>query len=246
MARRTNETLGRDTRRMTMPDAKPILEARGLSKTFATPTKPIQVLDQADVSLARGESLSIRGESGAGKTTLLYLLSVLESPDSGELFWDGENALAQSADWRARRRAQFMGFVFQAYYLMPELSAVENVLLARRLIGPLRKEDRHRAEGLLERVGLADRARQIPAKLSGGEKQRVAVARALMNQPPLILADEPTGNLDERTGEQIMQLLLDLCREETMSLILVTHNPTFAHETDRNLNLHNGRFESAS
>lgn len=228
-----------------MPSDTPIIEARGLSKTFATPTRPVQVLDEADVSLAHGESLSIRGESGAGKTTLLYLLSVLEKPDSGELFWDGQDALKQSADWRARRRATFMGFVFQAYYLMPELSAVENVLLARRLIGPLRPSDRARAESLLERVGLAERAKQIPSKLSGGEKQRVAVARALMNAPPLILADEPTGNLDERTGEQIMQLLLDLCREESMSLILVTHNPAFAKRTDRGLNLHNGRFEES-
>jgi len=229
-----------------MPEDTPIIEARGLSKTFETPTKPVRVLDRADVSLARGASLSIRGESGAGKTTLLYLLSVLEQPDGGELFWDGMDALKQSADWRARKRALNMGFVFQAYYLMPELSALENVLLARRLIGPLRPEDRDRAELLLERVGLADRAKQIPTKLSGGEKQRVAVARALMNRPPLILADEPTGNLDERTGEHIMQLLLDLCREESMSLILVTHNPAFAGRTDRGLTLHNGRFEEAA
>ncbi|GHB92506.1 ABC transporter ATP-binding protein [Cerasicoccus arenae] len=228
-----------------MTENNAILEARGLSKTFATPTKPVQVLDEANVALAYGESLSIRGESGAGKTTLLYLLSVLENPDSGELFWAGENALMKPADWRARQRATFMGFVFQAYYLMPELSAVENVLLARRLVGKVRKEDRLRAEALLERVGLADRAKQIPSKLSGGEKQRVAVARALMNQPPLILADEPTGNLDERTGEHIMELLLTLCREEDMSLILVTHNPVFARQTDRCLMLHNGRFENA-
>ncbi|WP_309386132.1 ABC transporter ATP-binding protein [Cerasicoccus frondis] len=229
-----------------MSESSAILEARGLSKTFQTPTRPIQVLDEANVSLAYGESLSIRGESGAGKTTLLYLLSVLENPDSGELFWAGEDALKKSADWRARQRATFMGFVFQAYYLMPELSAIENVLLARRLIGKVRSEDRARAESLLERVGLAERAKQVPTKLSGGEKQRVAVARALMNQPPLILADEPTGNLDERTGEHIMDLLLTLCAEEKTSLILVTHNPEFAKRTDRGLFLHNGRFTNAS
>jgi len=221
-----------------------ILEAHGLSKTFQTPTRPIQVLDEADVSLRAGETLSIRGESGAGKTTLLYLLSVLESPDSGEIFWDGESVLGQSADWRARKRATFMGFVFQAYYLMPELSAVENVLLARRLRGRVRAEDRDRAHELLKRVGLAERARQIPAKLSGGEKQRVAVARALMNRPPLVMADEPTGNLDERTGEIIMELLLSICEEEQASLILVTHNPAFAERMQRRLYLHEGRFES--
>ncbi|WP_309400222.1 ABC transporter ATP-binding protein [Cerasicoccus maritimus] len=229
-----------------MSEPSAILEARGLSKTFQTPTRPIQVLDEANVSLAYGESLSIRGESGAGKTTLLYLLSVLENPDSGELFWAGEDALKKSADWRARKRATFMGFVFQAYYLMPELSAIENVLLARRLIDKVRSEDRARAEALLERVGLAERAKQVPTKLSGGEKQRVAVARALMNQPPLILADEPTGNLDERTGEHIMDLLLTLCAEENTSLILVTHNPEFAKRTDRGLFLHNGRFTSGN
>ncbi|MGE9295169.1 MAG: ABC transporter ATP-binding protein [Puniceicoccales bacterium] len=227
-----------------MSDANIILEARGLSKTFQTPTRPIQVLDQADVALREGESLSIRGESGAGKTTLLYLLSVLETPDSGELYWQGEDALKKSADWRARKRADFMGFVFQAYYLMPELSAIENVLLARRLMGRVRSEDRARASELLERVGLAERAKQIPGKLSGGEKQRVAVARALMNRPPLILADEPTGNLDERTGENIMELLLNLCAEEQTSLILVTHNPAFAERTERQLFLHEGRFEA--
>lgn len=228
-----------------MTQQSAILEARGLSKTFQTPTRPIQVLDQADVLLAYGESLSIRGESGAGKTTLLYLLSVLEKPDSGELYWGGESVLDKSPNWRARKRATFMGFVFQAYYLMPELNALENVLLARRLLGKVRREDRERAADLLNRVGLSERAKQIPSKLSGGEKQRVAVARALMNQPPLILADEPTGNLDERTGEQIMDLLLSLCAEENTSLILVTHNPDFAKRTDRGLNLHSGRFESA-
>ncbi|WP_269538900.1 ABC transporter ATP-binding protein [Cerasicoccus fimbriatus] len=228
-----------------MTQQSAILEARGLSKTFQTPTRPIQVLDEANVLLAYGESLSIRGESGAGKTTLLYLLSVLEKPDSGELYWGGESVLDKSPNWRARKRATFMGFVFQAYYLMPELNALENVLLARRLLGKVRREDRERAADLLNRVGLSERAKQIPSKLSGGEKQRVAVARALMNQPPLILADEPTGNLDERTGEQIMDLLLNLCAEEKTSLILVTHNPDFAKRTDRGLNLHNGRFESA-
>ncbi|MEO0797088.1 MAG: ABC transporter ATP-binding protein [Verrucomicrobiota bacterium] len=229
-----------------MSDSGPILEARGLSKTFSTPDKPVQVLDEADVALQQGESLAIRGESGAGKTTLLYLLSVLEKPDSGELFWAGESVLGKSNDWRARRRASFMGFVFQAYYLMPELSAFENVLLARRLMGRPSSADRDRARELLDRVGLSDRANQVPAKLSGGEKQRVAVARALMNRPPLILADEPTGNLDERTGEQIMQMLMDLCAEEQSSLVLVTHNPAFAEITDRQLYMHSGRFEAVA
>lgn len=220
-----------------------LLAARGLSKTFETPAGPVRVLDQADVSLRAGQSLAIRGESGAGKTTLLYLLSALELPDAGEVFWAGENALARSADWRARRRGALMGFVFQAYYLVPELSALENVLLARRLLGPVREKDRRRAVGLLGRVGLSARANQVPAKLSGGERQRVAVARALMNQPPLILADEPTGNLDERTGEHIMRLLLDLCAEESAALLLVTHNPAFAAEAGRRLFLHEGRFQ---
>lgn len=223
--------------------AEPLLRAQGLSKIFESPQGPIRVLEGASLSIHAAQSLSIRGESGAGKTTLLYLLSALELPDSGTLLWRGVNALEQTSDWRARQRASFLGFIFQAYHLIPELNAVENVLMARRLLGKVRSEDRERAAGLLEQLGLKERMRQLPNKLSGGERQRVAVARALMNRPALILADEPTGNLDERTGEIVMEQLLSLCSREGASLVLVTHNPAFAVLTDRRVSMHTGLLE---
>ncbi len=217
-----------------------VLQGRALSKTFQSPAGPIEVLKDADLHVHRGESVSIRGESGAGKTTLLYLLGGLESADTGALLWEGENVLGRPPGWLARRRGGFMGFVFQAYYLIPELNALENVLMGRRMVGPCRAEDRKRAADLLERVGLGHRLQHLPLKMSGGESQRVAVARALINKPRCILADEPTGNLDEKTGEDVMRLLLELCRAEEASLILVTHNPEFAARTDRQLFLHYG------
>lgn len=219
---------------------EPLLRGEGLSKVFASPQGPIPVLEGASLEVFPAQSLSIRGESGAGKTTLLYLLSALESPEAGKLYWRGVNALEKPADWRARQRATFLGFIFQAYYLIPELNAVENVLMARRLVGKVRSEDKERAAGLLEHLGLGARLRQLPTKLSGGERQRVAVARALMNRPELILADEPTGNLDERTGEIVMEELLGLCAQEGASLVLVTHNPAFAARTQRQIVLHSG------
>lgn len=218
----------------------PLMRCENLSKVFQSPQGGIPVLQGASLDIHKGQSLSIRGESGAGKTTLLYLLSALELPDSGKLYWNGTDALAQPADWRAKQRADFLGFVFQAYYLIPELTALENVLMARRLLGKVRTEDTERAVQLLTRLGLGGRLKQVPQKLSGGERQRVAVARALMNRPALILADEPTGNLDERTGEVVMEQLLSLCSEEGASLVLVTHNPVFAERTDRQIRLRNG------
>lgn len=220
--------------------ATPLMRCENLSKVFESPQGGIPVLRGASLDIHRGQSLSIRGESGAGKTTLLYLLSALELPDSGKLYWNGVDALTQSADWRARQRASFLGFVFQSYCLIPELTVLENVLMARRLLGKVRREDMERSRQLLARLGLEQRLKQIPQKLSGGERQRVAVARALMNNPALILADEPTGNLDERTGEVVMEQLLQLCREEGASLVLVTHNPAFAARTDRQIRLHDG------
>lgn len=217
-----------------------LLRGEHLTKIFASPQGPIPVLENASLDIFAAQSLSIRGESGAGKTTLLYLLSALELPEAGKLFWRGTDALAQSADWRARQRAEFLGFIFQAYYLIPELNALENVLMARRLVGKIRPEDKERAVSLLRHLGLGDRLRQLPTKLSGGERQRVAVARALMNRPALILADEPTGNLDERTGDIVMEQLLSLCAQEGASVVLVTHNPAFAARTQRQIILHSG------
>lgn len=226
-----------------MKDDAYILEARALEKSFPGAEKAIPVLQRVDFAIGAGESVSIRGESGCGKSTLLNILSGLEAADAGTLIWGGENIIGKSGSALARRRAAMMGFVFQAYYLAPELNALENVLLGARIAGKLTHAHRARAEALLERVGMGARIHHHSTKLSGGERQRVAVARALINDPPLILADEPTGNLDEATGEAVMNLLLELVAEEGKSLILVTHNPEYAKRADRVCTLHLGHLE---
>lgn len=218
-----------------------LLEAKALGKQFPGADKSISVLDGVDFTLRLGESVSIRGESGSGKSTLLNVLSGLERADAGQLFWQGQEVTRYSLSKLAGARTRFMGFVFQAYYLAPELNAIENVLLGARIAGRVDKAVRERAESLLIRVGLQERIRHSSTKLSGGERQRVAVARALINDPPLVLADEPTGNLDESTGLAVMDLLLDIANESEKSLILVTHNPAFAARTQRQLTLHLGR-----
>ncbi|NBB78841.1 MAG: ATP-binding cassette domain-containing protein [Verrucomicrobia bacterium] len=220
-----------------------LIEARGLAKAFPGAEARISVLDGVDFELRQGESVSIRGESGSGKSTLLNVLSGLERVDSGRLFWEGQDVSRYSLSRLAAARTRFMGFVFQAYYLAPELNALENVLLGARIAGRIDGSVRERAEALLVRVGLGERIRHASTKLSGGERQRVAVARALINDPPLVLADEPTGNLDEATGQSVMDLLLEIAGESAKSLILVTHNPEFAARTDRQLNLQLGELK---
>jgi putative ABC transport system ATP-binding protein/lipoprotein-releasing system ATP-binding protein len=214
----------------------PILTARGLRKTFLSGDRRLEVLTGVDLDVAAGESVSIRGESGSGKSTLLQLLAGLDAPDAGTLAWAG------TPDTGTKRRATFLGIVFQSFYLIPELDARENVLMARRILGGIDAEARARADALLAKVGLAERMTHLPAQLSGGERQRVAVARALMNSPRLILADEPTGNLDERTGDAVIELLLGLCAETKTSLVLVTHNAAHAQKTHRQLVLRGGTF----
>ncbi len=221
-----------------------LLEARGLGKSFPGADQAISVLDGVDFALRAGESVSIRGESGSGKSTLLNLLSGLERADAGQLFWQGSEVTRYSLSKLAASRTLFMGFVFQAYYLAPELNALENVLLSARIAGRVDRAVRERAEALLVRVGLKERIRHSSTKLSGGERQRVAVARALINDPPLVLADEPTGNLDESTGMAVMDLLLEITDESAKSLVLVTHNPDFAARTERQLTLHLGKLGS--
>lgn len=218
-----------------------LLEARGLGKQFPGADNAISVLDGVDFALRPGESVSIRGESGSGKSTLLNVLSGLERADAGQLFWQGQDVSRYSLSKLAASRTLFMGFVFQAYYLAPELNAIENVLLGARIAGRIDSAVCERAETLLVRVGLKERIRHSSTKLSGGERQRVAVARALINDPPLVLADEPTGNLDESTGHAVMDLLLEIADESEKSLVLVTHNPNFAARTQRQLTLHLGQ-----
>lgn len=214
--------------------SEPVLSARALRKSYPSGDGRLEVLRGVDLDIAAGESVSIRGESGSGKSTLLNLLAGLDSPDTGSVSWAG------STDTGAGRRAAFLGMVFQSFYLVPELDALANVLLARRILGRLDPAARTRARDLLARVGLAERAHHLPAHLSGGERQRVALARALMNSPRLILADEPTGNLDEQTGGGVIELLLSLCASADAALVLVTHNAAHAARTRRSLLLTSG------
>ena len=214
--------------------SEPILQANGLSKTYLSGERRLQVLRDVDLTVGAGETVSIRGESGSGKSTLLHLLAGLDKPDTGTVLWDGV------ADTGPARRARFLGMVFQSFYLIPELDALGNVLMAARMLGRLDAAARERAAGLLKRVGLAERGHHLPAQLSGGERQRVAIARALMNSPRLLLADEPTGNLDEKTGESILELLLAVTAEQGTALVLVTHNPAHAARAGRRAVMHAG------
>jgi ABC-type lipoprotein export system ATPase subunit len=222
------------------------LEAKGLAKAFPYGEEVLEILTEVDLGVVAGKSVSIRGESGCGKTTLLNLLARLDSADVGELYWNGEfhDPKLPPGPRDAARRASLVGVVYQAYYLIPEMNVLENVLLAARLAGSIGKDAKQRARELLDRVGVSNRERQLPQKLSGGERQRVAIARALLNRPKVILADEPTGNLDERSAGDVMELLLEACREEDAGLVLVTHNPVFSKATDEALHLVKGVLSS--
>ncbi len=219
-----------------------VLQAIGVRKNYASGDRTLEVLRGVDFSVAAGETVSIRGESGSGKSTLLNIVAGLDRPDAGELFWAGEAAHQLTLSELTARRARFLGMVFQSYYLIPEIDALANVLMSARLIGKVGAVEKARAAELLKRVGLGERSHHLPAHLSGGERQRVAVARALMNRPKLILADEPTGNLDERTGDEVINLLLEVCAEEQTALVLVTHNPAHAKKASRQLTLQTGAF----
>jgi predicted ABC-type transport system involved in lysophospholipase L1 biosynthesis ATPase subunit len=215
-----------------------ILQASELKKTYLSGERRLEVLHGVSIAVGEGESVSIRGESGSGKSTLLHLLAGLDAPDAGTVTWAG------SADTGAAMRARFLGMVFQSFYLIPELDALGNVLMAARVAGKVGAAERQRAKELLARVGLAERSHHLPSQLSGGERQRVAVARALMNSPRLILADEPTGNLDEKTGDAIIDLLLGLCAEQRIALVLVTHNAAHAARTARSLFMYDGKLQN--
>lgn len=219
-----------------------VLRASGLRKNYLSGDRTLEVLQAVDFAVTAGESVSIRGESGSGKSTLLNILAGLDRADAGKLFWADEAAHKLSLGELTQRRGRFLGMVFQSYYLIPEIDALANVVMGARILGSVGAADRDRATTLLKRVGLGERGHHLPSHLSGGERQRVAVARALMNRPKLILADEPTGNLDERTGDEVINLLLEVCAEEKTALVLVTHNPAHAKKTARQQFLQNGKF----
>lgn len=220
-----------------------VLEAKGITKKFQLPDGDVTVLDGLEFAVEKGKSVSIRGKSGSGKSTLLHLFAGLDEPDEGDIFWSGESIAAWKASQLARQRALRIGLVFQSYHLVAEMNALENVELAARIAGRRNADIRDRAHFLLDRVGLGNRYRQLPSKMSGGERQRVAVARALLNKPSVLLADEPTGNLDETTAGTTMDLLMDLVRDEGAALVLVTHSEHFASLCDRSTRLLHGRIE---
>jgi putative ABC transport system ATP-binding protein len=221
----------------------PVIEMVGVHKTYATGPLAVHALRGIDLRIDRGEMVAIMGPSGSGKTTLLELIGCLSRPTSGTYRFRGRPVDQIDPDQLARLRGEQIGFVFQSFNLLPRLSALENVELPLGYRGVPRRERRPRAQAVLERVGLGTRVRHLPAQLSGGERQRVAVARALINQPAMILADEPTGNLDTKTGNEIVSLLHELHREGH-TLVLVTHDPEIADQAQRTLAIHDGLIES--
>lgn len=219
----------------------PLITARGLHKTYRLGRRLLEVLHGVDLAVARGEFLALRGASGAGKSTLLHLLGGLDTPDAGEILFEGRNLAGLSARAIAAFRNRRVGFIFQSYHLLPELDALENVCLPARMARVNAADCAARGRRLLERVGLKDRLDHKPYELSGGEQQRVAIARALANEPELILADEPTGNLDSRTGESIVDLLCEIQRERQAALIIATHDLKLAGRAPRLIQLVDGR-----
>jgi len=216
------------------------LIARDIYQSFRMGSRRIEVLRGISMQVERNEAVFLSGASGAGKTTLLYTLAGLERPESGTVEFEGRRLYCGGSAAEARLRNKKMGFVFQGYFLLPELTALENVLLPG-MIG--RRATRQQAEESLGAVGLADRVHHLPAELSGGEQQRVAIARALTNDPDIIFADEPTGNLDSKTGDAIMDLLLDLTRARNKTLLVVTHDARLAARGDRQLHIKDGMLQ---
>jgi predicted ABC-type transport system involved in lysophospholipase L1 biosynthesis ATPase subunit len=213
------------------------LVARDLFQSFRMGPRRIEVLRGISMEVARGEAVFLCGASGAGKTTLLYTLAGLERPESGTVEFAGHRLYSGRSSAQARLRNSKMGFVFQGYFLLPELTALENVMLPGMIGGKTKQEA---AEQGLSAVGLQDRMNHLPAEMSGGEQQRVAIARALTNDPEIVFADEPTGNLDSKTGEAIIDLLLKLARERGRTLLVVTHDERLASRGDRTLRIVDG------
>jgi predicted ABC-type transport system involved in lysophospholipase L1 biosynthesis ATPase subunit len=216
---------------------EPQIIAKEVYRSFKIGSRKIEVLRGISLEIHRGEAVFFCGASGAGKTTLLYTLAGLERPESGEVFFEGRKLYRNGSSVDARVRNERMGFVFQSYFLLPELTAVENVLVPSLIQNKQRLD---LAVQHLESVGLGDRLQHLPNELSGGEQQRVAIARALINDPAIIFADEPTGNLDTKNGEMIVELLLALAREKQKTLVVVTHDQRLASTGDRRIDIRDG------
>jgi len=219
----------------------PLISLRQVAKSYKMVRRTLEVLRGVDLDIARGEFLALRGSSGAGKSTLLHLIGGLDSPNTGEILFEGQNVARYSERALAHFRNRRVGFVFQAYHLLPELNALENVCLPARIgrvpVGDAEKRGRE----LLDQVGLSERVEHKPYELSGGEQQRVAIARSLIAQPELVLADEPTGNLDSHTGGEIIELLKGLCVQRNTTLVIATHDAKVATSAQRLVELVDGR-----
>lgn len=232
-----------------MPDARPPgdrpidIRLDGVCKDYDERGRPHRVLDGVTARIARGELIVLVGRSGSGKSTLLNIIGGLDRPSRGEVHIAGEALSRLSEDGLARLRRRSIGFVFQFFNLVPTLTALENLLLPLDLLGVERGEALRRACGWLETVGLPDRGESFPEELSGGEQQRIALARALIHRPGLVIADEPTGNLDLDTARQVLSLLDDLCRREGTTLVMATHSPEVVGVADRVFSIHDGRLE---
>ena len=216
-----------------------MIQINNITKSFGS----LQVLKGIDLHINKGEVVSIVGPSGAGKTTLLQIIGTLDRPDGGQVVIDGINTTRLSTDKLSDFRNQHLGFVFQFHQLLPEFTAIENIMIPAFIAGKSRSEARRRAEELLDFMGLADRATHKPAELSGGEKQRVAVARALVNNPEVILADEPSGSLDSKNKEELHRLFFDLRDKFGQTFVIVTHDEGLAQITDRTIHLRDGQIE---
>jgi len=217
-----------------------LLSAHGLTKTYIMGARSLEVLKGVDVEIKRGDFVALRGASGTGKSTLLHLIGGLDTPNAGEIVFHGQKLSGFSEGRLTHFRNRSVGFVFQAYHLLPELTALENVCLTARIARIPAGDAEKRARELLGRVGLAGRTDHKPAELSGGEQQRVAIARALINEPELLLADEPTGNLDSKTGVEIIDLLKGLRTEKNMTLVIATHDEKVAAHAERVIQLVDG------
>ena len=220
-------------------DDAAVLAAHNISKKVSSPEGSLTILSDVSFSIAAGESVAVVGPSGAGKSTLLALLAGLDLPTQGYVMLNGVNLGELDEDGRAQVRAESVGFVFQSFHLVPSLNALENVMLPLELAG--HDDAREASRAIIERVGLRERWSHYPAQLSGGEKQRVAIARAFATEPAVLFADEPTGNLDTRTGETIMELMFELNRKSSTTLVLVTHDNSLAGRCDRVLSLDAGK-----
>lgn len=246
LAPRTETEPAPDNRR-----GEPRLVAVGLHKSYRKGNYRVPVLRGVDVSVRRGEFLAIIGQSGSGKSTLLHVLGTLDSPDQGEICFDGQRIDQLSGADRDLLRNRYFGMIFQFYHLLPELTTLENVLaplmIAENVWGFFRRRKQHKAVALqlLETVGLGHRLKHLPSELSGGEMQRAAIARALVTQPQLLLADEPTGNLDHETGREILDILCSLNRQQNLTIVMVTHDSSIAKLADRVVRLADGRIEQA-